>query len=107
MSRPVQKRENSNRRPTARPCAALAGASSSGSNVRPYCVAAERDFARVRRMSDVAAKPGLFATATDDAAGGGAASPRIGTGILPYQTLLQMVRARDIKGFPQPVEPEQ
>jgi dCTP deaminase len=58
-------------------------------------------------MSEVAAKPGLFATATDDAAGGGAASPRIGTGILPYQTLLQMVRARDIKGFPQPVEPEQ
>jgi dCTP deaminase len=59
-------------------------------------------------MSDVAAKPGLFAGAADEAAGGGGgASPRIGTGILPYQTLLQMVRARDIRGFPQPIEPEQ
>ena len=57
-------------------------------------------------MSDVAAKPGLFAAASDEAPGGGA-SPRIGTGILPYQTLVQMVRARDIKGFPQAVEPEQ
>jgi dCTP deaminase len=57
-------------------------------------------------MSDVAAKPGLFAAASDDAPGGGA-SPRIGTGILPYQTLVQMVRARDIKGFPHAVEPEQ
>src|SRR5271154_5876163 len=58
-------------------------------------------------MSDVAAKPGLFAGAIDEAPGGGGAIPRIGTGILPYQTLLQMVRARDIKGYPQPIEPEQ
>src|SRR5258708_4225543 len=58
-------------------------------------------------MSELAATTGLFPGASDDAPGGGAPTPRIGTGILPYQTLLQMVRARDIKGFPQPIEPEQ
>ncbi|MEJ0068584.1 MAG: 2'-deoxycytidine 5'-triphosphate deaminase [Pseudomonadota bacterium] len=58
-------------------------------------------------MSELAATTGLFAGATDDAPGGGAAMPRIGTGILPYQTLVQMVRARDIQGYPQPIEPEQ
>src|SRR5258708_28151744 len=58
-------------------------------------------------MSELAATAGLFPGASDDAPGGGAPPPRIGTGILPYQTLLQMVRARDIKGFPQPIEPEQ
>src|SRR5258706_2599481 len=59
-------------------------------------------------MSDAAEKPGLLADAADSLAAPGAAGLKAGaTGILPYQALAQMVRAHDIKGAPQPLEPDQ
>jgi len=56
-------------------------------------------------MSEAAVNSGLLAGAaeTPDAAGLRAGT----TGILPYQALAHMVRARAVKGVPQPIEPDQ
>jgi len=61
-------------------------------------------------MSEVAAEVNLLAGVADEPLGGapGAAGLKAGaTGILPYQALVQMVRAHDIKGVPHPLEPDQ
>jgi dCTP deaminase len=56
-------------------------------------------------MNDSAAGSGLLVGAESAPS---AVGLRAGaTGILPYQALVQMVRAHDIKGAPQPLEPDQ
>src|SRR6185369_13311723 len=73
-----------------------------------FRIAGWGEIARVRPMNEIAPGTSLGTNLLPDADAAGAPGLRPGTtGILPYQSLVQMVRAGDIKGVPHDLEPDQ